>query len=123
MFSRFPAGIRQPGAHQEHGRSPGPGQAALLGALGEEKRKLERQMRSLEQQEMREREGRLASLSVRSKSAMECIVRYEAGLHRELHRSIRQLCRLQQRKGQGYPWGAPHKITKQSHRSHLESVT
>ena len=44
-------------------------------------------------------------------------------LQRELHRVIRQLSRLQlQGKGRD-PWGAPQKITKQSHRSHWESVT
>ena len=43
------------------------------------------------------------------------VLKQEASLHRELHRSIRQLPRLQQqRKGSGGPWGAPHKLRNEA---------
>ncbi len=76
----------------------------LLEALKQEETDRERQMCGLKQQEIREWEGHLANLSVPSKPAMERIVR----LHRELHRTVRQLTSLQQqRKGQCPPLGGP----------------
>ena len=78
-------------------RSPFPAEPEHLEL---EQVKLERRRADREWNERLEQESYLASLSLPSKDAAQRILRYEATIERELHRTIKQLARLQRaRKG------------------------
>ncbi len=89
---------------------------ALVDALEQEQIKLQRQRADRQWNERLEQESHVAALSVPSKDAAQTILRYEATIQRELHRTIQQLTRLQRlRKGKKGGNKRFLKFTKQSH--------
>ncbi len=80
---------------------------SLLPTLEEEQARLQQLLPEVEQREQMQREGHLARLSLPDKQAVERVVRYETNVERQLHRTLRELRRMQAERRQMARRGAP----------------
>jgi len=80
---------------------------SLLQTLDEKQARLQQLLPKVRQREKMQREGHLARLSLPDKQAVERVVRYEANLERQLHRTLRELRRMQAERRKTAPDGAP----------------
>ena len=103
--------------------SPEQGTQPILDALEQERFQLERHLESTEMEEARQQQGRLASMSLPPEAARQRILRYEASIERELHRTIRQLRQLRRQELGESPFKGSLKITERTQASALESVS
>ncbi len=72
-----------------------PAAPSLLQILEEKQARLKQLLPEVQQREEMQRQSYLARLSLPDRRAVERVVRYESNLERQLHRSLRELRRMQ----------------------------